>query len=269
MKNVLLLALLVFIFGVKGESQELFVYSEPASNMPSKTVGFKFTGLFPGAATFKQRYKPEVMFGINQNWMVHLSSTFSNYYTSNVRYESAKAYAKYRFYSNDDVHTHFRMAAFADVSFSRSPYTFDEMTLEGDNSGAQLGLIATKLVNKLAVSGTVSYTGFFPENKTAMHNGERSLNMFNYSLSTGYLVLPREYVNYNQPNLNVYLEVLGANSLDNKQYVVDVAAALQLILNSNTKLNFGYRFQLTGNMSRMSERTWLFGLEHTIFNAWK
>src|SRR4051812_22366512 len=99
MKKLFLLVTVLFVLFIKANSQELFVSAEPASNMPSKTIGLKVTGLFPNTASFKQRYKPEVMFGINKNWMVHVSSTFSNYYSGNTRYESGRAYAKYRFYS--------------------------------------------------------------------------------------------------------------------------------------------------------------------------
>lgn len=268
MKKLLLFFIVLFVIK-SANSQELFVYSEPASNMPSKTIGLKFTGLLPNTNTFKQRYKPEVMFGISKNWMLHLSSTFSNYYTNNTRFEGGKLYAKYRFYSNDDVHEHFRMAAYADVAFTRSPYTYDEMNLDGDNKGAQLGLIATKLINKVALSGTVSYMGLFPENKMEMHSDPHSLNALTYSLSAGSLLLPKEYVNYNQTNLNLYLELLGSKSLDKKLYTVDLAPAVQLIFNSNTKINLGYRFQLAGDMYRITNQTWLVGFEHTIFNVWK
>src|SRR4051812_45251720 len=101
MKYVLLLLNLFFAMLLQVHSQELFVFSEPASNMPAKTVGLKLTGFYPSANTVKQRYKPEAMVGINKNWMVHLSTSFSDYYSSNVRLESGKAYVKYRFFSND------------------------------------------------------------------------------------------------------------------------------------------------------------------------
>jgi len=269
MKKLLLAAAIVFNILNTARSQELYVFSEPASNMPSKTIGVKLTAIYPNAGSFTQRYKPELMVGINKNWMVHLSSTLSNYYTNNTRFESGKVYAKYRFYSDDDVHKHFRMAAFADVALTRNPYLYDEINLDGDNDGAQIGLIATKLVNKLAVSGTVSYTRFFPARKDHQQMENPSLNGSYYSLSAGYLVLPKEYVSYSQPNLNLYVELLGNQSLDKRHYAVDLAPAAQLILNSNTKINFGYRFQVVGNMSRMAESSWLIGLEHTIFNVWK
>ena len=104
-----------------------------------------------------QRYTPEVMFGINKKWMVHFASTFSDMYTTNLRWESARTYLKYRFYSDDEVHRHFRMAAFGEYSYSRNVGIFDDIGIEGDQSGVQGGVILTQLWNKLAISSTVSY----------------------------------------------------------------------------------------------------------------
>jgi hypothetical protein len=92
----------------------------------------------------------------------------------------------------------------------------------------------------------------------------------NYSLSAGYLVFPREYTDYKQLNLNLYAELLAQQSIDRKAHYVDLAPAVQLIFNSNTKLNLGYRFQLGGTMQRMAEsNNWLISLERTFLNALK
>jgi hypothetical protein len=91
----------------------------------------------------------------------------------------------------------------------------------------------------------------------------------NYSLSAGYLLLPFEYVDYRQTNLNLYAELLAQQSLDRKACYVDLAPAIQLIFNSNAKLNIGYRFQLNGDMQRMTESSWLISFERTFLNALK
>jgi hypothetical protein len=93
--------------------------------------------------------------------------------------------------------------------------------------------------------------------------------MFNYSLSAGYLVFPRNYTSYKQTNLNLYLEMLGSTGVGHKHYYLDMAPAVQLIFNSTTKLNLGARFQLNGNMVRVGERTYQVAIEHTILNALK
>ncbi|HEX6181264.1 MAG TPA: hypothetical protein VFZ47_08435, partial [Chitinophagaceae bacterium] len=205
--TIILIFMMPFIAG----AQELYVFSEPASNMPARSVSFKLTGRFPDSKLndyFKQRYIPEVMFGLSKKWMLHISTSLSDYYSNKVRPESIKTYLKWRFLSNDDVHKHFRMAAFMEISASRNDYLYDEFTLDGDLDGMQTGIIATQLVNRLAVSGTVSFMQGF--GATSTHHGSESqhLSMMNYSLSAGYLLFPREYTDYKQTNLNLYLEFL-------------------------------------------------------------
>ena len=262
--------LVCIIYSPKIFSQELYVFSEPASNMPAKSISFKLSGKFPLDQTYNkiyQRYSPEVMFGISKKLMVHFTGSFSDYYSPNVRPESIRGLIKYRFLSNDEVHKHFRMAAFAEGSYSRSPIFFEEMTLEGDNSGVQARLIATQLVNKLAVSGTMSYMRAFKDKENHIEHFGHSRNMLSYSLSAGYLVLPREYTSFKQTNFNVYLEILGNKALDKSEYFVDFAPAIQFIFNSNTKLNFGARFEAKGNITRISKNRFLVSIEHTLLNV--
>lgn len=261
----------------QAQSQELYVYSEPASNMPAHSLSTKFSANFigkrqPSGIRFMQRYTPELMFGINKNWMVHVGASFADMHTTRFRWESIYLYGKYRFLSNDDLHSHFRMAVFADASYSRSPFHFDEISLSGDKSGVQLGLIATQLWGKFALSGTVNHTqvlGKDRHDKSLVYVPSRIYQSMNYSLSGGYLVLPFQYTDYKQTNLNVYAEILAQQSLDRKAYYVDMAPALQFIFNSNAKLNLGYRFQLDGDMQRMSEGSWLVAFERTFLNALK
>jgi hypothetical protein len=238
--------------------------------MPAHSVSFKLTGKFPVDQAYNrifQRYTPEVMLGISKKLMVHLTGSFSDYYTPNVRPESIRGYVKYRFLSNDEVHKHFRMAAFAEGSYTQSPLYFEEMTLEGDNSGIQTGLIATQLVNKLAVSATMSYMRVFRDADNHIEHFGHSRDMLGYSLSAGYLVFPREYTSFKQTNFNVYLEVLGNKALDKSENFVDLAPAIQFIFNSNTKLNFGARFEAIGNITRIAKNRFLISVEHTLLNV--
>src|SRR5262245_49048905 len=125
------LALLgAMLIAVSIRAQELYVFSEPASNMPSKSVSFKLTSRFADneeVGIVNQRYTPEVMFGLNKNWMIHASTSFSDFSSTGLSWESLRGYAKYRFFSNDDIHKHFRMAAFADASYSRNNDVYHEM----------------------------------------------------------------------------------------------------------------------------------------------
>lgn len=256
--------------------QELYVYTEPASNMPAHSIGAKVTGNVitknQGTANkLIQRYTPELMFGVNKKLMVHVGGSFADMHTPKFRWESVYTYIKYRFFSIDDVHKHFRMAAFTDASYTRSPFEFDEISLQGDKSGIALGLIATQLVNKLAVSATVSHTQVLDKSRydKIFYTPARNYQSFNYSLSAGYLLLPVEYTDYRQTNLNLYVELLGQQTLDRKAHYWDLAPALQLIFNSISKVNIGYRFQVNGNMNRMAKESWLLSFEWTFLNALK
>jgi hypothetical protein len=261
----------VLILHTTGKGQELYVFTEPASNMPSKSISAKVSSKFMRSETHHaertmQRYMPEIMFGLSKKWMVHAGATFSDMYTSNLRYESVKLYAKYRFLSIDEVHAHFRMALFADASHSVNPITFDELGLDGDQSGVQGGLVATQLWHKLAVSTTLSYLKVTTK-KPTFNAAAYPYSAFNYTASAGYLLLPFQYTSYKQTNVNLYAELLGQQTLDRKLYYVDLAPALQFIFNSNAKVNVGYRFQLNSNMQRMSDDSWLVSFEYVFLNA--
>ena len=273
MKKICLL--LTLFVSVRTTAQELYVFTEPASNMPAHSMSAKLTGHFTGFSErfgrFSQRYMPEVMFGFSKKLMVHLSATFANMHTPGFNYESASIYAKYRFLSNDEMHKHFRMAVFADASMTSAPFHYDEISLMGDKSGVELGLIATQLWNKVAISGTISHTQVLDASRydKVFYIPERNYQSMNYTFSAGYLLFPREYTDYKQTNLNIYTEFLAQQILDRKGYFIDMAPALQLIFNSNTKLNFGYRFQLDGSMIRMNTSSWLISIERTFLGALK
>ena len=259
------------LFLLNANAQELFIFTEPASNMPSHSISGKVTGKYskhPEATNYMQRYAPEIMFGLNKKWMAHFSSTFSDMYSKNVRWESVKTYLKYRFLSNDEVHKHFRMAGFGEYSYSRNTAIYDDISIDGDQSGFQGGLIMTQLWNKLAVSSTISYLQTI-KNKNIEIDVFIPGKSFNYTVSAGYLVFPFNYTSFKQTNFNVYAELLGQRALDMKKYVVDFAPGIQFIFNSNAKLNIGYRYQISGNMYRMAEKSWLVSFERTFLGAWK
>jgi len=265
-------AFLVLI-GFNTTSQELFPYTEPASNMPAKSMSLKMSAMLGKGvhgSGMDQRYSPEVMFGLSKKWMVHAGLTLSNMYENFFYYESARVYAKYRFLSNDDVHKHFRMAAFATAAYTRNHLQHNELNLVGDHSGVQAGLIATQLWNKLAVSGTASLIEVFDEKRNDKPQ-EYAFQGLNYSLSAGYLVLPRVYKDYDQTNLNIYAELLGGQNLDweYEKYYLDLAPSIQLIFKSTSKLNLGYRFQLKSDIYRNMKNSWMVSYEYIFLNALK
>lgn len=268
--------ILIFFIGIgKLNAQELYVFTEPASNMPAHSVSLKLTDHFVTNDNiykrFSHRLMPQVMFGFSKKLMVHVGMTMGNMHTSDFKYESFNLYAKYRFLSNDDIHKHFRMAVFAEGSRTNAPFHYDEITLMGDKSGIGFGLIATQLWHKLAVSATVSHTQVLDPSRdnAVIYVPERAYESMNYDLSAGLLLFPREYTNYKQLNINLYTELLAEQAIDIGKHCVDLAPAVQFIFNSNTKLNIGYRFQLSGTMRRMSNESWQISLERTFLNALK
>lgn len=266
------IALLLFSIA-DTNAQELYPYTEPASNMPAKSLSLKLSGMFGKGAhgnRIGQRYTPEIMFGLDKKWMVHAAFTLSNMYESFLYFESARLYAKYRFLSFDEVHKHFRMAAFATAAYSRNNLQYNELNLAGDHSGAQAGIIATQLWNKLAISGTASLIEMFDKKRNDKSVPQQyAFEALNYSLSAGYLLLPVEYKNYDQTNLNVYAELLGGRNLDwkyEKQFL-DLATSVQFIFKSTGKLNIGYRFQLKSDIARNMNNSWMISYEHIFLNA--
>lgn len=267
------LPVIIMMIAVKGTSQELYPFTEPASNMPAKSISLKLSSMLgkgPHSERIMQRYMPEIMLGLNKNWMLHGSITFSDMHESYVYFESAKLYAKYRFYSNDEVHKHFRMAAFGSAIYSRNQLNYNEINMYGDQTAAQVGVIATQLWNKLAISGTVSLIEVFDKKRSdKILPQQYAFESLNYSLSAGYLVLPVDYKDYDQTNLNVYVELLGGRNLDWKyeKYFLDLAPSVQLIFKSTSKLNLGYRFQLTSDIYRNMKSSMMISYEYIFLNA--
>ncbi len=273
--SFLMIVIFCIASSMQAFSQELYVFSEPASNMPAKALSLKYTGRFlEGYHSGKLEHRQAIaaQLGLHKKWMLKVGTTISNMYSYPVtQWESVNLYAKYRFLSKDEVHKHFRAAAFMEAAYSRNDLFYDEISLEGDQSGVQAGLVLTQLLHKLALSSTLSITELIHEQRRNDDSpqGQFPYSSFNYSLSAGYLLLPRKYVSYKQTNFNIYLELLGSNTFDKQLHFVDLAPAIQLIFNSNTKLNAGYRFQLSGNMHRMATESFLISLETTFLNVLK
>jgi len=254
-----------FVFG-----QELYVFTEPASNMPAKSIGIRITneGMFnnPG---FVSRTIPEVMFGFNKNLMMHAQGFLSDM-DGKYRLEGGSLYAKYRFLSLDEAQSHLRAAAFGRISTSKRPTYTRDVNLEGDNSGVQGGLIFTQLLHKLALSATLGYAHAFKDTDRQITGMPRPNNMLSYSLSSGYLILPFVYKDYKEPNFNVYFEMLGKSDPSSGESYLDLAPAVQVILNSRTRIDIGYRFQAAGNMAnRYTKNMYLLRAEFNFFNALK
>ena len=264
MKTILLaFCLMALAFGTR--AQELYVNTEPASNMAAHSLGIRLENQGFFSPEYKNRTTLEVMYGATGKLMVHGAAYVSDMYRPNQSLEGGSFYAKYRFLSVDTVQSHFRGAFFGKVSVSRNPYNLQDIALEGDNSGLQGGVVFTKLIHKLALSGSASYLHAFDNSGGALPiNG--ATNAIAYTLSAGYLLLPKNYSSYDQVNVNVYAELLGKSNPGYAQSYLDVAPAVQFIFNSVFRVDLSYRTPLYNSMARYSKNMYLVRLEYNFFN---
>jgi len=247
-------------------SQELYVNTEPASNMATGSLGLRIENQGFFKPDYKNRTSFEAMYGVSRHLMVHGSLYVSDYYHNNQHFEGGSVYAKYRFLSIDTVQKHFRGAFFAKASSINNPIVNQEITLEGDNSGLQSGVVFTQLLHKLALSGSASYLRAFDNRGGYDLNPLQAHNAVAYTLSAGYLLFPKNYRDYQQTNVNLYTELLGKTNPGHGQSYLDVAPAVQFIFNSVCRLDLSYRTPLYNDMLRNSKNMYLLRLEYNFFN---
>src|ERR1700754_485937 len=97
-------------------SQELYINTEPASNMATHSLGIRLENQGYFNPEYKTRTSLEVMYGASRSLMVHGTLHVSDYYHNSQHLEGASGYAKYRFLSIDSVQSHFRGAVFVKAS---------------------------------------------------------------------------------------------------------------------------------------------------------
>lgn len=241
--------------------------TEPASNMPTGSIGIRNMSLFSFRETGGYNYHnmPELMWGVNKNLMIH-TSAFLSTKEGNLNFEGGSLYAKYRVFSVDDLHSHFRLAVFGRISTNNSTINQEDIETMCMNSGYELGTVATKLINKTALSASVSY-------ERALNNQDNifpeafSNSAMNYTFSIGQLMYPKKYTNFKQTNINGMIELLGQRLNQNGKSYLDVVPSIQFILNSQARIDVGYRHQIYSDMNRIGNNSFLFKLEYTFFNV--
>jgi hypothetical protein len=265
--KILLMAIILSGMICPAFSQELYVNTEPASNMATHSIGIRLENQGYFNPVYKTRTSLEVMYGASKSLMVHGSLYTSDYYHTQQHFEGGSVYAKYRFLSVDSVQKHFRGAVFAKLSDINNPLVNQEIGLEGDNSGFQTGVVFTQLLHKLALSASASYLRAFDNSGGYTLPVANARDEVGYTLSAGYLLFPKSYNNYNQVNLNIYAELLGKTNPGYGQSYLDVAPAVQLIFNSVFRVDFSYRTPLYNSMVRTSQNVYLVRLEYNLFNV--
>jgi hypothetical protein len=272
MKNFIRLLLLVGLVSIafnKADGQELFVYTEPASNMPARSLGLRLNNWVMQekvSEDINYHLIPELMWGVNKNLMLHAEGFLSNR-NAGLSAEGGALYAKYRFFSQDKVYRHFRLAGFARLAVNNADIHQEEIETNGHNSGYELGIIATQLLHKQAISASVSYERALGNTGGNEYPSAQANKAINYTLSTGRLLLPKNYTDYGQVNLNVMAEVLGQYLPENGKSFMDLTASVQLIFNSQTRVDIGYKRELYSNMIRTAPNGFLVRIEHLLFNV--
>ena len=248
--------------------QELFVITDPASNVPANSLAVNvMQSLFREKmeSGYNYHFMPEVTYGLNKNLMFRASAFISNRGDELVT-EGGSFYAKYRFYSTDDLNSHFRMAAFGRYSFNNADIHQEQIEILGHNSGFETGIVATKLIKKVAISSTLSFEKAFDNTSKNPFPDAIGDNATNYTLSFGKLMYPKKYTNYKQTNINLMVEFVGQTINENGKSYLDVMPAVQFIFNSQARLDLAYRHELVSSMVRSAPNGFYFNLYYTFFD---
>lgn len=269
MKNILIISL--FFVLQKGNSQELFVVTDPASNVPANSLEVDIM-----QSTFKEKFEsgynyhfmPELTYGINRNLMTRCSAFISTRSNQLVT-EGGSLLVKYRFFSADDVNSHFRLAAYGRYSLNNSDFHQEQIEILGHNSGYEAGIIATKLINKLAISTSISYEKAMDNKPNYKFPDNIGDNATNYTLSFGKLIYPKKYTSFKQTNVNFMVEFVGQIINENGKSFLDVVPAIQFIFNSQARLDLAYRKELITSMIRSAPNGFYINLYYTFFNLKK
>jgi len=233
-------------------AQELYVFSDPASKKPARALVLKQGFQKMGGINNRNNTYTQLQMGINKLLLVHLGTNYTGWDT----------YLQYRLATKDALYEHTRLAIYAkSIQSKNKAIHTSAVLLDGEESVLGTGLILTQLKHKWASSLSL---GYVQKKDWSSHYGK---NAFQYSFSNGLLVYPKHYSTYKQTNVNLYLELLGQKLLSGNGQYLDAAPAIQLIFNSQAKLNLGYRFPLLDKTNRMSNSQLYLNADYMFFNA--
>lgn len=233
-------------------AQELFVFTEPASTKPARAIGLKQSFQKMGGNGSRNNQHTQIQIGLSKKLSLYLGTN----------YAGTDAYAQYRFYTKDAMYTHTRLAFYAKaIQTNKTAVHTNAVLLDGEESVLGTGFIVTQLKHKWASSLSL---GYVQKQDWNQHYGK---NAFQYSFSNGLLVYPKRYSSYGQTNVNLYLELLGQKLLSGKGQYLDAAPSIQLIFNSQAKVNLGYRFALLDKTNRMTNNSLYLSVDYLFFNA--
>lgn len=263
-----ILGLTFFLF--EANAQELFLLTYPASNVPKKAMVLRGMNSFfqrKADKTISYHFMPEIEYGVSKKLMLIVNGFISNE-QNKVNPEGASLLAQYRFYSNDDVKKHFRMAVWSRIALNNAEIHQEEIELNGHNSGLRFGLTGTQLLHKTAISSTLSFQQLFRDLSPQLPQNYSSRSV-DYTLSLGRLILPKTYKNFHQTNLNLMLEMLGQSHLTTNKQFLDIVPVIQFIFKSKARLDIAYRQQVYSTMLRTQPNGVILNFQYTLFNLVK
>lgn len=252
----------------RGFCQELFVVTDPASNIPANSLGINvMQSLFKEKLSSKYNYHimPEISYGLTQKFMIR-SSVFISNRNNQLYFEGGSLMAKYRFLSMDDINSHFRMSAYTRYSINRADIHQEQIEIIGHNTGFETGIITTKLIKKIAISSSLSFEKAMDNLPDYKFPTEMGKNATNYTFSFGRLMSPKVYKNYKQTNINFMVELIGQTINLNGKSNLDIIPAIQFIFNSQARIDIAYRYELYSNILRTAPNGIYFNLYYTFFN---
>ena len=248
-------------------AQELYINSEPASLIPkgTKVVRFTNSNIFLDGSNIMGSIgnafivTPSLSYGISKKIMVSGSIQFANKpyeqdMTPNFGLNGFKIYSKQRILSTDKQKYHTRLSSFIKYSYHEDKFMKDNIDIDLQDTGFELGLIGTQLINKLAISITTAITRISNIDEKLTQGSTvkwqtTNLNTFKNSISAGYLLFPRKYNSYKQTNFNLYVEYL-TNTILNENFPVrydkfrsTFAPGIQFIIMSRSRLDFSYKIR--------------------------
>ena len=268
---------LMFVFtSLCSYSQELYIVTHPAANLSKNRLEFR--NIVMSYQNFKYYHNS---FALNYGLLGNLTIYNDVYYSLDQGYKFLGNYefaARYRISDDDKRNYHIRTAfqsgviipvnanpiVDGSVEYEIHPghkikfYNFvNDITIPSvdfhttDNYTIKNDFIITNLIKKFSATGEMGFNINLPQNEFKFGN------YFDWALSFGYLLLPREYKNYNDVNVNLYLEnkayyfyknqFLGKDIVNSGGFRLDSYLGIQSIFFSSLIVEMSYKIPVHSN----------------------
>jgi hypothetical protein len=272
----IILILLFTLSALISYSQELYIVTHPAANLSKNRLEFRNAVM--GYDNFKYYHS---YFALNYGLLGNLTIYNDVYYSLDQGYKFLGNYefaARYRIKDFDKRNYHLRTAyqtgvvipvnaqpiVDGAVEYEIHPghkvkfFNFiNDITIPSvdfhttDNYTYKNDLIVTNLTGKFAATGEMGFNINFPKNDFKFGN------YFDWSLSFGYLVLPKVYKSYDDVNINLYWEnkayyfyknkFLGTVIANSGGFRLDTYLGVQTIFFSSLMLELSFKIPVHSN----------------------